>query len=104
MQHSYRNAGYQCKYTTSVIGWCSVGVGICRGLRYPELALHYAKKGSYKLYIASFIFANSFSYVPAYLPNCINSTLITGCKLLCYPSAYNVHIGSAHWELMLRAR
>ena len=45
MQHCYRNVGYQCKYMTSVIGWCSVGVGICCGLRYPELAVHYAKKG-----------------------------------------------------------
>ena len=27
------------------IAWCSVGIGICRDLRYPELALHYAKKG-----------------------------------------------------------
>ncbi|XP_065899568.1 omega-amidase NIT2-like [Dysidea avara] len=51
--------------------WGSVGVGICRDLRYPELALHYGKEG---------------------------------CSLLCYPSAYNVDIGSAHWEVMLRAR
>ena len=29
---------------------------------------------------------------------------IVGCSLLCYPSAYNVDIGSAHWEVMLRAR
>ena len=25
--------------------WGSVGVGICRDLRYPELALHYGKEG-----------------------------------------------------------
>jgi len=29
---------------------------------------------------------------------------IVGCSLLCYPSAYNVDVGSAHWEVMLRAR
>ena len=58
--------------------------------------------------MACYIFANSFSYVSAYLSSYvivhINSTFITEYKLLCYLSAYNVHMESAHWEMMLRAR
>ena len=51
--------------------WCKVGLGICYDVRFPELALLYAKQG---------------------------------CKMLCYPGAFNVTTGPAHWELLLRSR
>ena len=31
-------------------------------------------------------------------------TLSPGCKLLCYPSAFNMTTGPAHWEVLLRSR
>ena len=36
---------YDLLITLCVSVWGSVGVGICRDLRYPELALHYGKEG-----------------------------------------------------------
>ena len=27
-----------------------------------------------------------------------------GCKMLCYPGAFNMTTGPAHWELLLRSR
>ena len=51
--------------------WCKVGLGICYDVRFPELALLYAKQG---------------------------------CKMLCYPGAFNMTTGPAHWELLLRSR
>ena len=51
--------------------WCKVGLGICYDVRFPELALLYAKQG---------------------------------CQMLCYPGAFNMTTGPAHWELLLRSR
>ena len=51
--------------------WCKVGLGICYDLRFPELALLYAKQG---------------------------------CKMLCYPGAFDMTTSPVHWDLLLRSR
>ena len=33
-----------------------------------------------------------------------HSSLPTGCKILCYPGAFNMTTGPTHWELLLRSR
>ena len=55
----------------SLSEWCKVGLGICYDMRFPELALLYARQG---------------------------------CKMLCYPGAFNMTTGPAHWELLLKSR
>eukprot|EP01113_Clastostelium_recurvatum_P038030 TRINITY_DN5626_c0_g1_i3.p1 TRINITY_DN5626_c0_g1~~TRINITY_DN5626_c0_g1_i3.p1 ORF type:complete len:307 (-),score=72.83 TRINITY_DN5626_c0_g1_i3:30-881(-) len=48
-----------------------IGLGICYDMRFPELALLYAKRGA---------------------------------RFLCYPGAFNMTTGPAHWELLQRGR
>jgi len=48
-----------------------IGLAICYDIRFPELALLYAKRGA---------------------------------KFLCYPGAFNMTTGPAHWELLQRGR
>ena len=51
--------------------WCKVGLGICYDMRFPELALLYARQG---------------------------------CKMLCYPGAFDMTTSPVHWDLLLRSR
>ena len=55
----------------------SIGLGICYDLRFPEMSIGLARRS----------------------PNGYNAV-----DILTYPSAFTVHTGSAHWEVLLRAR
>jgi len=33
-----------------------------------------------------------------------HSPLPLGCKVLCYPSTFNMTTGPAHWEILVRSR
>ena len=54
-----------------------IGLGICYDLRFPELSLAMARS---------------------------NNSLRESADILTYPSAFTVPTGSAHWEVLLRAR
>ena len=75
-------------YVLVLVDWCKVGIGICYDVRFPELAQLYAKKGSLQC-----LHTKAFS-------DCV----ILGCKLLCYPGAFNMTTGPAHWESLHTGR
>ena len=60
---------------TTAIG--HIGLGVCYDLRFPEMSLGLARP---------------------------NTILSNSADVLTYPSAFTVQTGSAHWEVLLRAR
>ena len=64
-----------CKPVSTKIG--RIGLGICYDLRFPELSVAMARNGT---------------------------SIDHAADILTYPSAFTIPTGSAHWEVLLRAR
>ncbi|XP_057476552.1 omega-amidase, chloroplastic-like isoform X1 [Actinidia eriantha] len=61
-----------------------IGIGICYDIRFQELAMLYAARGSAE--------------------QCQYDLWTSGVHLICYPGAFNMTTGPLHWELLQRAR
>ncbi|KAF7295242.1 CN hydrolase domain-containing protein [Mycena indigotica] len=62
-----------------------IGLGICYDVRFPELAMISARKGT-----------------RAVTPS--SSNIFSGCHVLIYPGAFNTTTGPLHWEVLQRSR
>lgn len=89
LRHGYAADTWFCRPATSYVclEFARIGLGICYDVRFPELAMINARKGSLVKPRADY-----------------GLTLCTGCQVLIYPGAFNLTTGPLHWELLQRAR